>query len=212
MIQFNELRVTPDGKRLIVDVKVPDIEYYENVYIDTIQIDNQSTFIENGPSSKPLYVYTVGDDTEAYHTVEIQDEGVKRVRLELCQEDFMTVTVQNDVASKSYSANVASDLFFVYVSVRGTVSADTPCGYDNITTLGVAYNTYPIYCMFMGSIRQAANECEISKDFEDAVLRYNAFTYALQTGNNILGISYYNKFFKNRNCPTVNIPKCNCNG
>lgn len=71
MIQFNELRVTPDGKRLIVDVKVPDIKYYENIYIDTIQIDNQNTFIENGPSSQPLYVYTIGDNIEAYHTVEI---------------------------------------------------------------------------------------------------------------------------------------------
>lgn len=94
MIQFNELRVTPDGKRLIVDVKVPDIKYYENVYIDTIQIDNQNTFIENGPSSQPLYVvYTAVDNTEAYHTFDVQDGGVKRVRLELCKDDFMTVTV-----------------------------------------------------------------------------------------------------------------------
>ena len=39
MMQFNELRITPDKKHLIIDVQVQEMRYYENVYLDTIIID-----------------------------------------------------------------------------------------------------------------------------------------------------------------------------
>ena len=54
MLQWNELRITPDKKHLVIDVQVQDLEYYENVVLDTIIIDTQKTFIETGPSNKPL--------------------------------------------------------------------------------------------------------------------------------------------------------------
>ena len=41
MVAFQELRITPDGQKLIIDVSVKDLEYYTNVYLDTIQIDTQ---------------------------------------------------------------------------------------------------------------------------------------------------------------------------
>ena len=36
MVDFNELRVSPDRKNLIIDVSIKDLSYYENVYIDSI--------------------------------------------------------------------------------------------------------------------------------------------------------------------------------
>lgn len=56
MMQFNELRITPDRKHLIIDVQVQEMSYYENVYLDTIIIDTQKTYSATGPSSKPLMV------------------------------------------------------------------------------------------------------------------------------------------------------------
>ena len=47
MVQFNELRITPDNKELIIDVSVKDLDIYTNVYLDYIMIDNQDTFIED---------------------------------------------------------------------------------------------------------------------------------------------------------------------
>ena len=35
MVDFNELRVSPDRKNLIIDVSIKDFSYYENVYIDS---------------------------------------------------------------------------------------------------------------------------------------------------------------------------------
>ena len=60
MIQFNELRITPDGKHLVIDVEVQPLDYYENVYVDTIVIDTQKTYSETGPSSKPFMTINCG--------------------------------------------------------------------------------------------------------------------------------------------------------
>jgi hypothetical protein len=40
MIQFNDLKITSDGKTLIIDVSVKDLDYYTNVFLDSIIIDS----------------------------------------------------------------------------------------------------------------------------------------------------------------------------
>lgn len=55
MVNFNELRITPDGKSLIVDVSVPDYTYYEDISLSKIVIDTQETFQISGPSNKNIY-------------------------------------------------------------------------------------------------------------------------------------------------------------
>ena len=54
MVTFNELRITPDGNTLIIDVAIKDLRYYDNVGLDTILIDTQDTFTAEGPSSKAV--------------------------------------------------------------------------------------------------------------------------------------------------------------
>ena len=65
MIQFNELRINPEGTKLIIDVSVKNSVYYENVYIDTISIDTQDTFIGSGPSSNVAYTNTLEGDNKS---------------------------------------------------------------------------------------------------------------------------------------------------
>ena len=65
MVQFNELRITPDGQKLIIDVSVKDLEYYTNVYLDTVQIDTQDSFVESGPSSKVVYTEVIEGNMKA---------------------------------------------------------------------------------------------------------------------------------------------------
>ena len=48
MIEFKELRVTPDGKTLIIDAAVNDLSYYDNVYIKSVTVDTQDTYSESG--------------------------------------------------------------------------------------------------------------------------------------------------------------------
>lgn len=71
MISYNELRITPDRKHLIIDVQVQDLPYYENVLLDTIVIDTQKTFIETGPSSKPFMTIACGGVKQYREVIDI---------------------------------------------------------------------------------------------------------------------------------------------
>ena len=184
MVTFQELRITPDGKKLIIDVSVKDLEYYTNVYLDTVQIDTQDTFVESGPSSEVVYTKTI-------------DGNLKSVRLELGTGDLLPTLNDN--------------LFFVYVRAKGTPSIDTPCGMDNLITLGTVLNKYPIYSGMMQYVKEVSNDCTVPKNFIDKYLRFQAFEISVITGHYTEAIKYYNKFIKGIG-NTPNSISCGCYG
>lgn len=63
MVNFNEFRITSDGRTLVIDVSIINHPYCEDVYIDKIQIDNQDTYIGTGPSEEPVYEYIISKDS-----------------------------------------------------------------------------------------------------------------------------------------------------
>ena len=188
MIEFKELRVTPDGKTLIIDAAVKDLSYYDNVYIESVTIDTQDTYSESGSSTNPLFHYEVAS---------VSDENKKRIRLEL----------NSSVLGKPITGN----MFFVYITVKGTPSPDTPCGLDNIVTLGVTADLYPFYRSSVNYMKELENECEPSKNFIDSLLRFKAFELSIRTGHYTQAIKYWNKFFKEVKSNTVNTI-CRCHG
>lgn len=216
MVQFNELRINLQGTRLIIDASIKDLQYYNNVYIDSIIIDTQDTFSINGPSSNPIFTYTVESEPSKIYALpecdscnpvrdlsddEIcftqEEEGEKRVRLEL--------------DSNVLKCSLDDTLFFVYVVTKGIPAADTPCNMDNQTTMGVVANMAPFYKVSTNYIKELNNTCEVPKGFADVILKYNAFRLSIQTGHYPIAIQYWNKFFKNiKTTPTIS--KCNCYG
>ena len=188
MIEFKELRVTPDGKTLIIDVSVKDLSYYDNVYIDSLTIDTQDTYSESGSSTNPIFYYEVAS---------VSDENKKKIRLEL----------NSSVLGKPITGN----MFFVYITVKGTPAPDTPCGLDNVTTLGVTADLYPFYKSSINHMKELENECEPSKNFIDSLLRFKAFELSIRTGHYTQAIKYWNKFFKEVKSNTVNTI-CRCHG
>lgn len=56
MVDINELYITPDNKKMIIDVSVKDDKWHRDAYIESITIDTQDTFIPeiNQPSSEYL--------------------------------------------------------------------------------------------------------------------------------------------------------------
>lgn len=203
MLEFNELRITPDGKCLIVDVQVKDEDYYTNVFLDSIVIDNQGTYLSSGPSSKPIFSYTVEDSSDLIYSLpedcncnpvlENEDKsycytynsnnGVRHLRLYLSYKDLA-------------GTSLCDNILFVYAIAKGTPSADTPCGRDNATIMGTVICLYPYYRNLMYYLNELGDDCTIPKNLIDYILRFKAVELSIKTGNYVKAIQYWNKWFK----------------
>lgn len=171
MIQFNELRITPNDERIIIDVKVEDIACYKNVLIESIVIDTQDTYVDNGPSVNAVFSYFVGK---------------KSIRLDI---------------NTDQCPELKGKLLFVYILTSGEVSEDIPIEFRNNRTVGTIINTYPIYKKAMYYTKELADTNNIPKGFIDQILKIKALELSLKTGNHQEIIRYWNKLFKNNlNC------------
>ena len=215
MVQFNELRITPDGKNLIIDVSIDDLKYYSNVFIDSVIIDNEETFSPSGPSSNPIYSYTVDESGEPVFS-SLTDSPCNPI---LCDEDNTPCIVSNLGNTKNLrlvlnsldfvnQQDLNTGLFFVYVNVRGIPSPDTPCGLDNESTIGIVFNKVDLYRICMGYFRELESTCNIPKGFIDFILRMKGLELSIKTGNYIQAIKYWNKFFKGKS--VTSISNCRC--
>lgn len=196
MIQFNTLKITQDGKNLIINASVKNLSYYTNVLIGSIIIDNQDTYSASGPSSNPIYKHSFASKD----LVTNEDiSGFKNISITISAKELL-----------DNNGDLNDDILYVYLIAVGTPSADTPCGMDNVDTLGVALNLKPIYNNGMNYIKQVESTCEIPKDFIDFILRYKALDLALKTENYIQANKYWNKFFKKNNVVSLNTNSCGC--
>lgn len=185
MITFKELKITPDGHKLIIDVFVKDLPYYTDVFIDSIIIDTQATFLESGPSSKAIYNYKVEGDKKA-------------LRLELDKLDLST--------------SLNDNLFFIYVKTKGIPADYTPCGMDKRTSLRALFNFYPAFQHAFGYIKELSNSCcDIPKTFINFILQYKAFELSIRVGHYTEAINYWKKFFSSIKGSTIN-SNCGCHG
>lgn len=216
MIHFNELRYSKDNKCLVIDAAIDNQDYYDNVVIDRIVIDNQDTFVANGPSSTPIYTYKVsGTYDKTYSTPEECNCNPVRVK----EDEFYCLTygldsmkhVRLELPLNALGIDYCSDILFVYVIATGIPSADTPCGFDNNMIIGTVINLQGIYNNIMSYIREIENNCDIPREFIDAILRFKSIELAIKTGNYPLVIKYWKKFFSGRkNISTTK--NCGCYG
>ena len=213
MVDFNELRVSPDRKNLIIDVSIKDLSYYENVYIDSIIIDTQDTYIPSGPSNSPIFTYEVVSNVTPVYSLpdcgcnQVQDYIDKENCFETSNNEEKRVRLELD--NTVLNNHLKGNLFFVYVITKGTPASDTPCNMDNTINLGVTADTYPIYTNMLNSLKELES-CETPKLFTDAFLRFKAFELSIKTGQYSQVINYWNKYFKSLDIP--NNTNCSCNG
>ena len=194
MIQFNTLKISQNGKNLIISASVKNLKYYSDVFIGSIIIDNQDTYSANGPSSNPIYKRSFAG-TNIVTGEEIK--GVKEINLKITAKEI-----------KDNEGNLNNDILYIYLIAAGTPTSDTPCGMDEVNTLGVAYNIRPIYNIGMSYIKQVANTCKPSKEFIDFILKYKALELCLETNNYIQANKFWNKYFKK--ITNLNIKNCGC--
>lgn len=182
MIQFNKLEITPEGD-LIIDIQVEDLEYYEEVYLKEINIDSIDTYDPLTHSSTPCYTKVLTG----------------------ANKEFKTTITKNEIL-----ADTNNTILFIWVSVKGTPSADTPCGKDTNFKVKAVVPLHTIYKESLKTLKEVECTCDIPKNFIDYILRVEALNYSILTENYNQSIKYWNTFFSNNNS-NVNI-NCNCYG
>lgn len=191
MVVFNELRILPGNNCIVVDVKVPEEEYFKNLTIDAIQICTQDKFKPNEP-------YSIPSELVYDSSVNFPDGNFNKQSLGGWQSaDGKHVKLYININSLR-NANIEKDLFFVYVKTKGIPLPNTPCGMDREYTLGLLFNWKTLYDKAIGYIREIPNKCNLPEGFLDFILRFNAFKYAVLCADYITAIAIwkdFNKFF-----------------
>lgn len=169
MIQFSELRISTDGKKLHVDCHVENFAIYNSVYISAIYVDYYKNRLASGsPSEHAICLY---DNTDGDASVRNCSVALDESQLE--GTDFGTKKLRGG-------------LFYVYVlcDANGLSLAAADCGWDSMTTMGIAADWKKIYdegMMYIADVVKAGRNCGISDSFQDFILRWYAMRLGIET-------------------------------
>ena len=198
MIRFNELKI--ENNYIIIDVQIEEEKYFKDMYIDSIVIDTQDTFIANGPSSKAIYTknFNTGIDTKKEDIVYTQGtDKYNRVRIYIDGKDL--------------NVDIHKTMFFVYVIAGGTPAADTPCRWDENKALHTLVDTQVLYNNMIQYVKELNKDCSTPDNFINAILQFNAIDLALKTNQYPLAIDLWKRFYSDIESNVV-LPNCGCNG
>lgn len=202
MVIIDQLRISDDGKRMYINAHVNTADYFDDVYIDKITIMTSDKVSETDP----------GTPTSDYIYTKTLTGNQKELNLVLKASDF-TRTYETDINAASFSeADMSRTLFFVYIKCKGTPGECTPCTLDEETTLGVTFDENMLYQKVMNFTKGLASDCNISTEFTDFILLWNAFKASVETEHYIPAIKFFNMLFGNVD-NYVGITKgCGCHG
>ena len=198
MIRFNELKI--EDNYIIIDVQIEEEKYFKDMYIDSIVIDTQDTFIANGPSSKAIYTKTFNTDTDVNKEEIIYTQGTDKYN-----------RVRIHIDSKNLNVDIHKTMFFVYVIAGGTPTADTPCRWDENKALHTLVDTQVLYNNMIQYVKELNKDCSTPDNFINAILQFNAIDLALKTNQYPLAIDLWKRFYSDIESNVV-LPNCGCNG
>ena len=192
---FDQLRISDDGRRMYINLHVNNADYFKDIYLDSITIMTQDQVSEAAPEM-------VTDD---YIYKYIFDGEQKQADMVLTPNDF------NEHFAKG---NFSSDLFFVYIKVKGTPDECTPCRLDEETTLGVTFDETLLYQKVMAYTKDLLKDCTVPMAFADFILRWNAFKASIETEHYVPAIKFWKMLFdqNDNSWPINNTKPCGCHG
>lgn len=182
MIKILSIELNRETDVLIVKAGIEDNPLFHNVYVDKIIIDDHETYSPAGPSSDPIYSYTV-------------DRNSKEITVE--------------ISNIEVTGGFYGKLLFIYAVSKGAPMADTPCGQDETIAMRVAADYCSFYNKIMPHIKELSNTCKIPRDFIDNYLKFKAIQVAVNTRNFQEACNFWTQFYS---CQTPVYKSCGCNG
>lgn len=194
MIIIDQLRITDDGLAMYLDAHVNEASYFDDVCIDKVTILTEDQVSELDPLTfGSSYVY--------------------QTSLSGSQKEVHLVLNVNSMNSKFTAKDFTSNMFFVYITAKGTPASDTPCRLDEMTTLGVTLDYGLIYNNALCFTKELSDNCNVPMGFIDFILNYEAMKIAIETEHYVAAIEHFN-WLKNNGCSSNGtVTKgCGCNG
>lgn len=193
MVLFDQLSISDDGKRMYISIHVNRAEYFDNVYLDNLVIMTADKVLETNPNQPT-------------------DDYIYKLNFGGTQKEIDLVLTPNDFNEHFTKSTFSSDLFFVYVKVKGTPDPCTPCRLDEEITLGVTFDENLLYQKVMQFTKELTQDCHIPKQFSDFILLWNAFKAAVETEHYIPAYKFWQIMF-DKGTPSIYNPKpCGCHG
>ena len=208
MIRFNELKI--EDNYIIIDVQIEEEKYFKDMYIDSIVIDTQDTFIANGPSSKAIYTKTFNIDVDPIYENK-QCTPIKKEENIYTQGTDKHNRVRIYIDGKDLNVDIHKTMFFVYVIAGGTPAADTPCRWDENKALHTLVDTQVLYNNMIQYVKELNKDCSTPDNFINAILQFNAIDLALKTNQYPLAIDLWKRFYSDIESNVV-LHNCGCNG
>lgn len=227
MVQFDQLRISDDGKELFIDIHVNNSSYFKNVYISGIVIIDANSKEKDCKSKDYTGISEtnpfVPNSNYIYKSEVFGNE--KELHLRLTKADFDAAFINNGSidsidSSKPYAklpfnkSNFSDGLFFVYIYCKGVSDECTPCVLDSSKpTVGVTFDEKLLYQRVMDFTKQLADQCIIPREYIDFILLWNAFKASIETEHYIPAIKYWQMLF---NTPMlingITTKGCGCHG
>lgn len=179
MIQFNELRITPDANFLIIEAQVKVDSFFNNIGILSVSVNK---VLNDTYEKENLISWVNTSDTENIivpEEVETIENIIKKVRFIINKEQLDT--------------KLTNEFLEVVVETEGTSNA--PEGYANSIVYAPVVDLYPFYINTLCNIRMLDNLCSNSDELVDCILRFKALELAMKTGNKNLAAQYWFKYF-----------------
>lgn len=214
MIIFDQLRLSDDGRKLYINVHVNSASYFKDIYLDKIVVKSGDKVLE---ATTPE-LYSVDEDGNPIDALYVKafDGNVKEAALVITANDCLR-TWEKDVDKINFKhSDMQKTLFFVYVRCKGTLGECTPCGLDELTSVGVTFDDKLLYQRVMNWTKQLGDDCSIPTGFVDFILLWNAFKASIETSHYVPAIKYWNTLFGVGDgfaeWSSNNVKGCGCHG
>lgn len=179
MIQFNELRITPDANFLIIEAQVKVDSFFNNIGILSVSVNK---VLNDTYEKENLISWVNASDIENIivpEEVETVENLIKKVRFIINKGQL--------------NAELTNEFLEVVVETEGISNA--PEGYANPIVYAPVVDLYPFYINTLCNIRMLDNLCSNSDELVDCILRFKALELAMKTGNKNLAAQYWFKYF-----------------
>ena len=204
MIIFDLLRVSDDGKQLLIDFHVNSSAVYEHIYLDNVTIVTSDKISETMPECatsegfiyKKDYPSTEGGYVKS-DTLVIDTTTLTAAQINWDPTKKEPINPDNPYADTSFDkSSFSQDLFFVYVHCVQVGTSECyellPCHLKSLTTVGVVFDKNVFYQKVMDYTKTLADTCTIPQGFTDFILLWNGYNAAVNTGHYLKARDFYN--------------------